>query len=216
MSVNFQSKTFPYDTPAVNTNLLRYVPWKWDQQPNMLALLTQKQNWYNINHDAFWNSWIESVFNLPTAGNFGMAVWAIILDLPISVLALGTSYKYWAFDSKRENFTDSTMSTPNPSSGNFPPITQDGAIVGTQEKIAALRLKYYACITQCTITSINALLADVFAYLGFGNAYVVDNQNMTMTYVFNGTVSTNFQNIMTQYNLLPRPQGVKLNIQVNP
>ena len=216
MSVNFQSPSFPYDTPAINTNLLKYVPWRWDQSSNMISLITQKQAWYQVNNDQFWNNWIETVFNLPTASNFGMAVWAYILNVPLNILALDASLQYWAFDSYRDNFTDSTMSPPNPTAGNFPPVAQDGAVVGSQEKIVILRLKYYSCMTQCTITSINALLADVFSYLGFGNAYVQDNQNMTMTYVFNGVVSANLVILMQQYNLLPRPQGVSLNVVVNP
>lgn len=210
----FQSDAYPYATAPVDTDLLKNITWRYDQSPNLVALIASKQKWYEKNHDQFWNDWIANVFDLRNANNLGLAVWAYILNVPISVLALQDSFRYWAFDALRENFTDSTK-PQNPGSGDFPPVSSSGAITTLQEKIWALRLKYYVHTSQRTVTSLNAMLADVFSNAS-GTAYVLDNQNMTMTYVFNFAISTFLQNAMIQYDLLPRVAGVKLIIQVNP
>jgi|ERR1700744_3591230 len=208
---NFQSPTFPFSTPPVSTNLLRGVTWRYDNSKNLIKLLTLKQQWYNENHDKFWNDWINQVFDLTNANNFGCAVWAFILNVPISVLGLQQNTRLWGFDAFRANFADSTQDPPNPSSGNFPPVSEEGAITSLIESRWALRLKYYAHTTPRTVTGLNAMLADVF---GQGNAYVLDNEDMTMTYVFNISISTLFQNAMIQFDLIPKVAGVKIILQV--
>lgn len=207
----------PAVPPVVSMDLLAPVTWRFDQAPRLMSLLTSKNNWYNNNHVQFWNTWIQTVFNLKTAGTFGMAVWAYILNLPLASLSLQDKYRYWAFGALRSNFTDGDIEgqPDNPGSGNFPPAGADGAITTPIEKIAALRLKYYTHITDCSVWGINNLLYDVF-HENFGNAYVIDNQDMTMTYVFEFEISTLFQNAMVQYGLLPKPGGVSYTIQVAP
>lgn len=213
MASSLQTPEFPFSTTPVSTNLLSGVTWRYDTSANLIRLLTLKQAWYNLNHDTFWNNWITQVFDLTNASNFGCAVWAFILNVPISILGLQQNNRLWAFDATRANFADSTQDPINPSSGNFPPTDQAGAITSLVEARQALRLKYYAHTSQRNVLSLNAMLADVF---GPGNAWVLDNQNMTMTYVFNIAISSQFQNAMLQFDLLPRPAGVKIILQVPP
>lgn len=207
--------TYPDVAPLVSLDLLSVMTWRFDQSTNIVALLTNKDSWYQINHVNFWNSWYSSVFNLKTASNFGMAVWAFILDLPMSVLSLQDTFRYWAFGTLRSNFTDTGQVPMNPTSGNFPPAGTSGGITSPKEKIAALRLKYYSHISDRSVWNINDLLNDVF-FEQFGNAYVLDNEDMTATYVFEFEISTLFQSAMLEYDLLPRPGGVKISIQTPP
>lgn len=195
----------------VTTNMLGGISWRFDQSTNLITLIKAKQNWYAQNQDAFWNNWYTKVFNLPTVENFGMSVWAFILNLPLSALGLRDKFPYWAFGVTRDNFVDTGQTPPNPSGGNFPPVADNGGIVTPREKIAALRLKYYTHISPRSIEAINNMLSDVFK--DFGSCWVLDNEDMSMTYVFNFPISSYFHDAMINYRLLPKPAGVKLIIQ---
>ena len=64
-------------------NLLTALDWQRSNADVIQNLITKKQEWYEANHCDFWNDWVTDVFNLDTANDFGLSVWAIILDEPI-------------------------------------------------------------------------------------------------------------------------------------
>jgi hypothetical protein len=198
--------------PPVAPKILSSITWRFDTSSRLNKLLNSKAAWYVKNHDQFWVTWYNNIFNLKTANNFGCAVWAYILDVPINVLGLRNNYRLWAFGPTRSNFDTSTDPIQNPSSGNFPSLSQSGAITSIQEAIWALRLKYYVHTSPRDVLSINKLLNDVFnSQPGVGGmAYIQDGQDMTMTYVFTFPISLNFQQAMIDFDLLPKVSGVKL------
>lgn len=200
----------PSDIPRTPADLMAGVTWSFDQSPRLLSLLRAKQDWYNENHVEFWEGWTDRIFQLKTANTFGIAVWAFILNVPLTALSLRDRFRYFAFGPTRENFTNSEGEPVNPTAGNFPPISQAGQIATPKEKIQALRLRYYALTSDCTIDSINKMLTDVFEDEGL--AYVVDNEDMTMEYVFTFPVSVGFRQSMIEYGLLPKPAGVSITI----
>lgn len=200
----------PTGDAPIATDLLANVTWSYDQAERLLSLLRSKQAWYASNHDEFWKGWNERIFQLKTANTFGIAVWAFILNVPLTALSLRDRFRYFAFGPFRENFTNSEGEPVNPSAGNFPPISQGGQISTPKEKIQALRLRYYALTSDCSITSINKMLTDVFADEGL--CFVQDNEDMSMEYVFTFPVSLGFRQSMIEYGLLPKPAGVKITI----
>ena len=62
------------------------------------------------------------------------------------------------------------------------------------------------------MTAINLLLEDVF---GVGLAYVEDNLDMTINYVFNFPMTAFFQDTLVAFDLLPRPGGVGITITID-
>lgn len=66
-------------------------------------------------------------------------------------------------------------------------------------------------ITDCAIPSINAILMTLFP--DYGNSYVRDNGDMTMTYVFGATLSKVDYAIVTQSGALPKPVGVSVDVE---
>ena len=66
-----------------SVNVLRSLLWQYNNAPNIQALLQDKQTFYNQAQEQFWQDWLTNVFNLETANEFGLAVWSIILDLPL-------------------------------------------------------------------------------------------------------------------------------------
>ena len=68
-----------------SVDLLKAILWQYNESPNLLSLVTQKQEWYTQNQSEFWSDWYTNVFNLQTANLFGLAVWSIILNVPLYV-----------------------------------------------------------------------------------------------------------------------------------
>lgn len=69
-----------------SVDLLKALLWQDNSAEKIESLLQQKQDWYNINQEQFWSDWVTNVFDLRTANQFGLAVWAIILGMPTSAV----------------------------------------------------------------------------------------------------------------------------------
>ena len=185
-----------------SVDLLRALLWQYNDAARLEGLLQQKQDWYDANQSAFWNDWTADVFDLRTANDFGLAVWAIILDIPLVVASQGddANKPIWGFGQYRENFTN----------GNF--ASTAAASLTTAQKRLILRLRYFQLVTTGAVPEINEFFAYLFAPLG--RAYVNDGYNMTARYVFEFPLSSAFEMVLTEYDLLPRPAGVKIDYVV--
>lgn len=198
-------------------DILQTLLWQYDQATAIQSLVTQKQAWYEENQTQFWTDWYNNVFNLQTANEFGLNVWAIILNIPlqkggtpdpVGKLIFGfapTPYTYGGSPGNlnffRANFSNN---------GSLPALT-----INQQRLI--LRLRYFQLITRGAVLEINQFIAQVFPGVeGFtGTVYVLDALNMSMQYIFAGTLSQVLKRILIEYDILPRPAGVKLKIYSN-
>jgi len=185
-----------------SVDLLRALLWQYNDAARLESILRQKQAWYDANQTAFWEDWTRDVFDLRTANDFGLAVWAIILDIPLAVASQGDAANkpIWGFGQYHENFTN----------GNFASISSSS--LSTEQKRLVLRLRYFQLVTRGTVPEVNAFLAYLFAPLGL--AYVNDGYDMTARYVFNFPLSSALEMVLTEYDLLPRPAGVKIDYVV--
>lgn len=72
-----------------SVDLTAVILWQYNEAVNLLSLINQKQEWYNTNQTEFWQNWFNQVFYLGADNNqmsfFGLAVWSIILDVPLFV-----------------------------------------------------------------------------------------------------------------------------------
>ena len=188
-----QIQTFDF-----SINLMRALLWQYNDAARLEALIRQKQEWYNLNHSQFWANWVRDVFDLRTANDFGLDVWAVILNTPTVVSAGGDAADkpIWGFGQYRENFNN----------GNFASIT--GTTLTTEQKRLVLRLRYFQLMTSSDVTDISEFFAYLFAPLG--KAYVKDGLNMTARYVFEFPLPSAFEVVLTEFDLLPRPAGVKV------
>lgn len=185
-----------------SVDLLRALLWQYNDAARLEGLLQQKQDWYNANQKAFWEDWARDVFDLRTANDFGLGVWAIILDIPLAVAsAVDPSDKpIWGFGQYRENFTN----------GNFASISNSA--LSTEQKRLVLRLRYFQLVTTGAVPEINAFFAYLFEPLG--RAYVKDGYDMRARYVFEFPLPSALEMVLTEYDLLPRPAGVKIDYVV--
>lgn len=192
-----------------SVNLLKALLWQDQKAANLQAILEAKQSWYDENQTAFWQDWVTDVFDLRTANDFGCVVWAIILGVPASLLYPPTPGNTAPFGFGSET------STPNVNQNfygsNFAAQTSAAITFSIQEKRLILQLRYRKLISRGTIPEINKMLADLITPT-YGKAYMLDNLNMTQTLVCQFVIPYNLNLILSNFDVIPRPAGVKMNI----
>lgn len=196
-------KEFDYSIDA-----MRPLQWKESAAEKLEAIMQNKQDWLDINHTKFWEDYEVDIFNLKTANDFGLAVWAIILDFPVFLNPGSTIFtNNWGFGSFRRNFDGGNFNT------NFT-ASEESQALSTEQMRLALRLWYYRLHMDGSITQTNAILKDLFGHLG--PAYVQDNLDMTIVFVFDFALSAEFLTVVENDDIMPIPPGVNASVQVNP
>lgn len=175
--------------------------WQYNDASRLQSLIEQKQQWYDANAAGVWDYWFSGIFNLATATDYGLAVWSIILGLPLYTVGepSPSNYPAFGFAAFGGNFYNYNFAN------TLPPIYG----LTTEQKRLILQIRYFQLTTRATVTDINRMLVYLF---GQGQAYVVDLLNMEMVYVFVGDVTDGFLAALEALDVLPRPSGVKLTI----
>lgn len=195
--MNIQSFDFSIDT-------LKVIKWEYDQAPNLKFILNLKQEWYTRYHAQFWDEWERNIFNLLTANNFGLNVWAIILDLPLYTQSVASPANYPAF-----GFADSGM---NFGRSNFAIDSDTVNLLSIEQKRQLLRMRWWQITSDGSLCSINHALYDVFGR----DVYALDGQNMSVTIVYQKVLPNLMMHLLQEFDLIPRPTGVKFHHLVRP
>ncbi len=188
------------------TDLSLALLWQYDRAARLKSLVASKQGWYDAQHSGFWSDWIRDVFDLRTANDFGLTVWAQILNLPLLAFAPASG------DREVFGFGDYNLNFEN---GNFGRDVDAALSLSTEQRRLALRLRYFQLVTRGTVPEVNAFLAVLFG--DEGSVYVLDDLNMEYaTYVFAFLPDPSVTFVLEQFDLLPRPAGVGVRILINP
>jgi hypothetical protein len=182
-----------------SVNLLRALLWQYNDAVNLQGILQSKQDWYNTENQKFWEDWVRDVFDLRTANDFGLAVWAIILNVQLFVPGetVNPNKPTFGFGAFYQNF----------GRGNFFGVTSSTIPLNTEQRRIILQLRYFQLVTNGTVPQINRFLRHVFSDLG--NSFVIDNLDMSCTYVFDFEMPTQLRYALESFDVLPRPAGVK-------
>ena len=185
-----------------SVDLLKSILWEYNTALNLQDILEAKQSWYNVNQTAFWTNWITDVFDLQTCNDFGCAVWAIILGIPIGIVTapIVNGQQPWGFD---------TTNLTNFNGFNFTSTTITTIILTTAQKRTLLQLRYRQLTCRTTIPETNQILKSVLG--SFGLMYITDNYNMTATLNCVFAIPT-FIYLLFSLDLIPRPECVSLTI----
>ena len=187
-------------------DVLKVIPWEYDQAPNLVGLLTKKQEWYKENYSDFWDDWEKNVFNLDTANDFGLNVWSIILDLPLYTRDDSRPVDHPAFGFSQFGIGfDQTNSQFAISSNAFKNLTLD-------QRRQLLKLRWYNITSDGSMSAINQALYNVFGT----SVYCLDGEDMTIIYIFTVPQPQIMMNLFGQLDILPRPSGVLAEILVKP
>jgi hypothetical protein len=185
-----------------SVDLLQALLWQYNDAVNLQGLLASKQAWYTENQTEFWTNWYTDVFDLRTANDFGLAVWAIILGQSLYVNLSSAGRPTWGFEEFHRNFNR----------GNFASGAGSTVRLTTETSRILLRLRAYQLQTAACVPEINRMLADVFAgFVAPGDtpAYVQDNLDMTCNYIFLFDLPTELSFALRYFDVLPRPAGVE-------
>lgn len=187
-----------------SVDLLIALLWQYNSAEKLQALLESKQEWYDENQEAFWTNWLTDVFDLRTANEFGLSVWAIILEIPLSVILPPSNpdKPTWGFGQYRKNFGN----------GNFSSSSSTDVSLTMAQKRLVLQLRYFQLVSRGTVPEINTFLKELFKDQGL--VYVLDGLNMNADYVFTFAPNSQLNFVLNQFDLLPRPAAVGVEVVV--
>lgn len=184
-----------------NVDLLRAILWQYEDSDRLKMIIQSKQDWVNRAHSKFWSDWYRDVFNIDTANAFGLGIWGRILNISLGVSEQPQPGKIsFGFGSNHTNFNN----------GNFGVLSSGTQSLSLEQQRLVIRMRYFQLTCRPTIPEINEFLSYLFS--AEGQAYVADGQDMTMTYAFGFAPSSELSYILENYDLLPRPSGVKINV----
>lgn len=194
---------FPLDTHLIiqefdyTVNVQQALLWQYNEAVNLQAIVKNKQAWYDSNQTQFWENWYRDVFNLQTANIFGLSVWSIILGQPIVFNnAANPGQIPWGFGTNNVDFTQ----------GNFAGGAGGSYALPLSAARILLQLRAFQLVSSGTVPEINRMLAYVFK--NYGPAWLIDNHDMTQTYMFDFTLTADLIYIFNNIDILPRPAGV--------
>lgn len=174
---------------------------QYANSPRILALI---DSFYEaIGAQGLIDSFYNLVWNLETAQGWGLDFWGAIVGVSRVLQVAGTGV-YFGFTpaSDAHNFADGTFYVGDPTTDRY--ALSDNAFR------LLIYAKALANISDCSCQSINKILLALFP--GRGNCYVQDNGDMTLTYVFDFTLSTVEISIVSTTGVLPRPAGIIANV----
>lgn len=190
----------PVDTP--NFDWFATVISQYANSPVLLQLIENFASYIDPATD--FDQFFSLMFNVDTAVGYGLDVWGRIVGVS-RVLRLASGGTFFGFD---EAAPDAHSFGESPFFGGTQ-LTQNFSLAdGAYRRL--ILAKALANISDGSIPGINQILINLFS--DYGNCYVTDGENMTMTYTFASTLSPVDFAIVAQSGVLPRPAGVAVTI----
>lgn len=171
---------------------------QYANSPVMLALIKSFSEWLDLGNR--FREFYSLIWNIDTAVGHGLDVWGRILG--VTRILQVPSGEYLGFEQQAEAQTfDHGIFFRGINSTDSAALTDDAYRVLLMAK-AALN------ITDASAPSINRILLALF-----GDGYVRDNLDMTMTYVFSVPLDPVQTSIVYNSGVLPRPCGVLATVE---
>lgn len=156
-----------------------------------------------IDRQADFEAFFDAVWNIDTAEGFGLDIWGRIVGVGRALYVPEGEFLGFSASSDAYPFGSGVFYGAGSFSPNY--LMTDLAYRRVILAKAAMN------ITDGSIPAINAILMALFP--GYGNVYVRDNADMTMTFVFGAAPSTIDYAIVTQAAVLPKPVGVSFTVE---
>jgi len=183
----------------LSPNLLKAKLCKNNDAEKLISLVENDNDWYQENVINFLNQWYYDVFNVDTATEFGLSVWAKILDVNFATPPEDTrDTNVFGFGIYYNNFYVS----------NFSPVKDTTYQLSLSQKRLIIKLTYQKYNVFPSIPNVNKIIKNLIA----DAAYVIDNMDMSVTIVTNTTLDSGIEFILQNFNLLPIPAGVSYEI----
>jgi len=189
---------------ATSPNIDAVLMSQYAQSPVLTALIDYFAQYFD--QSANWNNFYQYVWNIDTAQFWGLDFWGKVLGVS-RYLTIPVTATYLGFEG-----SGGTASGAQFDVGVFfdgATATQTYALLDTDYR-TLLYAKAFANICRCCIPVLNQLMRMLFS--AYGDAYCLDNGNMSMTW-YMGFKPTSVQlAIVQQSGVLPHPTGVAVTV----
>ena len=179
-----------------NINVSQVLEWQYNNALKLQQIIENEQTWNDEYVNQFINDWYNNVFNLDTANDFGLQVWAIILGVHFDLATVTVSSIGVLGYDVGQNFDNATFAPDN------------STYLTTSQKRLILQLRYSQMTTNATIDSIYSAVNRVLS-----GAMVYDNLDMSINVALPTYPDFYSQFILDNYDIIPKPAGVKLNYE---
>jgi hypothetical protein len=178
---------------------------QYANSPIITALIS---NFYDcLNQAADFEAFYDLMWNVSTAQGYGLDVWGRIVGVQrVLQVPGGTNYLAFQESGNPGSFGQGIFYSGQTTTGNF--ILADDAF------LILILAKALANISDGSVKAINQLLLNLFP--GRGNAYVIDNLDLSMVYKFTFSLTPAELSIVQNSGALPRPPGVSVTISTPP
>ncbi len=187
---------------------------QYQNSPTLFQLI---QNFFDyINPNANLDQFFDLIWNIDTAVGYGLDVWGRIVGISrivsvpfvhvIGLTSLGFSE---GADPLVTGFNQGPFFTGATSSST----TYTNYTLTDDQYRTVILAKALANISDGSTRGLNQVLLNLFP--GRGNCYVRDNLDMSLTYVFDFTLTPAELATVVQSGVLPRPAGVSTSYQQN-
>ncbi|WP_350307641.1 DUF2612 domain-containing protein [Photorhabdus viridis] len=158
----------------------------------------------------FINTFYDLIWNIDTANTYGLDVWGKIVNVSRR-LTVNENVKYIGFGEALLNVPTTTDPNPFDQAPFYSGESKTKTIeLSDQMYRKLIMMKAMSNISDCTIPNINRML--VYMFSDSGRAYITDDGNMKMSYVFEFQLSTAELAIVQTSRALPYPVCVSVAI----
>lgn len=159
----------------------------------------------NIDSSAFFELFIDNIWNPNTAVGYGLDVWGRIVGVSRYLKVSSAKFFGWADDELTEDtFDNSIFYNGNDFSTTYR-LTDD-------MYRSLIFAKAWANLSDCSVKSINGCLMMLFG--DSGNVYLADQTSKSMKVVFTFTPSAMQASIVANSGVIPRPAGVPISYEI--
>lgn len=186
----------------INVNLLEAILWQYNEAEHLIKIVDNDNEWYKYNVSGFLNQWYYDVFNVDTVTEFGLSVWAKILDINFSKkLPDRTDSNIFGFGAFRKNFRN----------GNFAPPEDEIYQLSLVQKRLIIKLTYQKYNILPSVPEINKIIRALINQ----DSYIADGFDMTNNVIIlKEQIPREIQFVLDNFDVLPRPAGVQIKTRV--
>lgn len=189
-------------------NLNQVITWQRENSPNIKFIINLFDEMHRDINARFWDRWEREVVNIDTANEFGLDMWARILNVDTGYsLEPQPDKNAFGFGRNRKNFNKPA---------NFGLRTGGYRQYNVEQKRLLIKFRVFSLTKSPTQYNINKFLKD-HLWRDDMKVYVRDSFDMNaLLYVFTKEPSEDIKFLLDRKDVLPRPSTVYATYLIQP
>lgn len=161
--------------------------------------------------DDFTDLFLTQVWDFNTCGTFGLDIWGKIVNVSRYINADGDNEVFGFFEANSSELDEYPM-TFNTAPFYAGEMSTNVVRLGDAAYRTLILCKAFSNISLATIPEINKFLRILFSERG--NAYIINNRDMTITIAVDFKLEDYEAKILQNYDVMPIPSGVSVDLKV--